>query len=786
MLQRITDGAKDLLGSDVASIGLRDPDTGALRARYRVGARTPADPVFEIRPGQGLGGRILASGRPVRTDNYGEDPALSRDFAEPIAREGIVTGLGVPILIDGRVEGALVVWNRAARPFTDRDEGLLARLADEAAIAIKNAQLFARERQSEQRYRRLFENASDPIATFTLDGAITSANPEMERMLGYTREEVAGRHYREFVTPASVAMLEDRVRRATSGEQVSPTIEIALIRKDGAEVTAEGRVSAMRDEQGKAVGWQVIYRDLTERRRAEAALRASEERYRSLIEGSLQGILIHRGFVTLFANSAFARMFGYESPREVVGVDARGWIAPEELSRIAAYEAARRGGDTASSHYEVQALRRDGTRIWTEAMVSTVPWDGQPATQVAVFDITERRRAEEALRQSEEALRQSQKMEAVGRLAGGIAHDFNNLLTVITGRTELLLLRRPADDPRRRDLELIKKTAERAATLTQQLLAFSRKQMLQPRRLDLNEVVAGMAQMLERLIGENIELLTTLEPALGAVKADPAQVEQIVLNLVVNARDAMPQGGRLVIATADVDLDAAFVDAHPGASAGPHAVLAVTDTGVGMSAEVLAHVFEPFFTTKEVGKGTGLGLATVYGIVKQHNGYTDVQSAPGRGTAVRIHFPKLGEPVVGADAPGGRREGPAPTTGTILLVEDQHEVRELAREILDAAGYTVLTAGDPQQALELARRHDGAIDLLLTDIVMPLMSGRELADRLTPGHPGMRVLYMSGYTDDAIVRHGALDADTVLLPKPFTPDSLARQVQEMLRRPARA
>ncbi|MBI4255732.1 MAG: PAS domain S-box protein, partial [Candidatus Rokubacteria bacterium] len=782
VLQRITDGAKDLLGSDVASIGLREPDTGALRARYRVGARIPADPVGEIRPGQGLGGRILASGRPVRTDNYAEDPALSRDFAAQIAREGIVTGLGVPILIDGRVEGALVVWNRAARPFTDRDEALLARLADEAAIAITNAQLFARERQSEQRYRRLFEGASDPIATFALDGAVTSANPETERVLGYAHDEMLGRHFRDFLRPASAALMEDRARRALAGEKIPPTVEVVVIRKDGGELTVEGRVSPMRDQQGQITGWQVIYRDLTERRRAEAALRASEERYRSLVEGSLQGIIIHRDFVTLFANSAFARMFGYESPREVVGVDTRGWIAPEELPRMAAYVAARRGGDTAPSHYEFQALRRDGTRIWAEAMVSTVAWDGQPATQVAVFDVTERKRAEEALRQSEDVLRQSQKMEAVGRLAGGIAHDFNNLLTVITGRTELLLLRLPADDRRRRDLELVKKTAERAASLIQQLLAFSRKQMLQPRRLDLNEVVAGMAQMLERLIGENLELLTTLEPALGAVRADPAQVEQIVLNLAVNARDAMPQGGRLAITTANVDLDAAFVDAHPGASPGPHAVLAVTDTGVGMSAEVLAHVFEPFFTTKEVGKGTGLGLATVYGIVKQHNGYVEVQSAPGRGTRVRIYLPQVGEPVEGAGAPGGRRAGPASTTGTILLVEDQHEVRELAREILDAAGYTVLAAGDPQQALELARRHDGAIDLLLTDVVMPLMSGRELADRLTPGHPGMRVLYMSGYTDDAIVRHGALDADTVLLPKPFTPDSLARQVQEMLRR----
>jgi two-component system, cell cycle sensor histidine kinase and response regulator CckA len=397
-----------------------------------------------------------------------------------------------------------------------------------------------------------------------------------------------------------------------------------------------------------------------------------------------------------------------------------------------------------------------------------------------VLDISERKRAEQALRQSEAQLRQVQKMEAVGQLAGGVAHDFNNLLTVITGRTELLLLRLTADDPHRRDVELVRKTADRAASLTQQLLAFSRKQMLQPRVLDLNGVVAGMAQMLRPLIGETIELVTSLDPVLGRVKADPAQIEQIVLNLAVNARDAMPQGGRLTIETGNVELDRAFVDAHPGSTGGPHAMLSVRDTGTGMSPEVQAHVFEPFFTTKGVGKGTGLGLATVYGIVKQHGGYIRIESAAGAGTTVRIYLARL--PVV-ADTTVATAAADEPViagSGTVLVVEDEGELRDLATEVLGLAGYSVLSAGSPSQAMEIARQHAGPIHLLLTDVVMPEMSGRDLADRLIQTRPELKILYMSGYTDDAIVHHGVLDPGTVLLQKPFTPDRLTRMVGDLL------
>ena len=395
-----------------------------------------------------------------------------------------------------------------------------------------------------------------------------------------------------------------------------------------------------------------------------------------------------------------------------------------------------------------------------------------------ISDASERKRAEAALAQKEAELRQSQKMDAVGRLAGGVAHDFNNLLTVIAGRAELLLRRLPPDEPMSRDIELIRKTSERASTLTHQLLAFSRKQVLQPKILDLNAIVAAIAQMLERLIGENIELQTSLDPALGMVKADPSQIEQILLNLAVNARDAMPRGGRLAIRTANVRLDAAFVRDHPGSVAGPHVLFEVSDNGIGIPASDLQHLFEPFFTTKGVGQGTGLGLAMVYGIVKQHSGWIGVESEPDRGATFRIYLPRV-EGQTPDGEPGGV-EGAPRASGTVLLVEDEPDVRALAREVLEAAGYTVLAAGSPQEALVACERHPGRIHLLLTDVVMPHMTGYDLAARVADLRPGTKRLYMSGYSEDALRLHGTIDPGARLLQKPFTTDLLTRIVYQVL------
>jgi signal transduction histidine kinase len=390
-----------------------------------------------------------------------------------------------------------------------------------------------------------------------------------------------------------------------------------------------------------------------------------------------------------------------------------------------------------------------------------------------------RKAAEAALRQSEEQLRQVQKIEAVGRLAAGVAHDFNNILTAITGHSELLLRQLDADDPRRRNAEQIEKAAYRAAGLTRQLLIFSRKQVIQPRVLNLNAVILNLKKMLCRLIGEDIEFCTLLDPAAGHIKADPGQIEQVIMNLAVNARDAMPNGGKLTIMTANTTLDQNHLKNFPDMGAGDYVMLAIADTGTGISEEVKAHLFEPFFTTKPSGKGTGLGLATCFGIVKQNTGHINVHSELGSGTTFKIYFPQVQSALesprvrnLPTEAAGGNE--------TVLLVEDEPVVRELAVATLREKGYTVVEAVNGEEGLRLARQHDGKIDLVLADVVMPVMGGKEMADALRTSHPDTKVLFTSGYTEDALGHHGVLRPGILFLPKPYLTATLARKVREVL------
>jgi two-component system cell cycle sensor histidine kinase/response regulator CckA len=384
-----------------------------------------------------------------------------------------------------------------------------------------------------------------------------------------------------------------------------------------------------------------------------------------------------------------------------------------------------------------------------------------------------------ARRRLEEQLQQAQKMEAIGRLAGGVAHDFNNLLTIISGYSQLILDRLPSDDPTRAHVNQIRGAGERAAALTRQLLAFSRKQVLEPRVLDLNEVVGGIDKMLRRLIGEDIDLLTVNSSGLWLVRADPGQVEQVIMNLVVNARDAMPQGGRLTIEMSNVDIDGSYPDRNPAMVPGRYVTLAISDTGAGMAAEVKERAFEPFFTTKEHGKGTGLGLSTVYGIVKQSGGYIWVYSEIGKGTTFKIYLPAVGENISESQRTELRSRS-AWGCETILVVEDNESVRKFVRSVLEPKGYDLLEADGSEDAAKLIEKHSGPIHLLLTDVVMPRLSGPELAARLAPHHPESKVLYMSGYTDNAIVHHGVLDPGTHFLQKPFVPEALMQKIREVL------
>jgi signal transduction histidine kinase/CheY-like chemotaxis protein len=387
-------------------------------------------------------------------------------------------------------------------------------------------------------------------------------------------------------------------------------------------------------------------------------------------------------------------------------------------------------------------------------------------------------------RRAEEELRQAQRMEAVGRLAGGVAHDFNNLLTVIIGYTRLLLARIPSEGEGREEAEQVAQAAERAATLTQQLLAFSRRQVLKPEPLDLNDVVHEMKRLLERLIGEDIELVTVRGPALGTVEADRGQLEQVILNLAVNARDAMPRGGRLLIETANVELDESQLPEHAGGRPGPHVALAVSDTGHGMDDTTLKHAFEPFYTTKEQGKGTGLGLATVYGIVTQSSGSIAVDSKPGHGVTFTIHLPRVDVGAAIPEHPPRTYEDSLRGSEVVLLVEDDVAVRKLVHKVLSKHGYTVLHTDSPREAIAVSERYDGQIDLLLTDVVMPEMSGRELSDLLSARRPTMQTLYMSGYVEEAIGQHGVLDEGIAFIGKPFAPDLLVRKLRTVLGEPA--
>ncbi|MGH9750263.1 MAG: response regulator [Candidatus Polarisedimenticolia bacterium] len=514
-----------------------------------------------------------------------------------------------------------------------------------------------------------------------------------------------------------------------------------------------------------------------ERRAERLALQGAERRYVELFEGAPIGIYrTAPDGAIIEVNPALLRILEYPDRADFLRRNAADlYLHQEDRSRWLR-EMETRG---AVNGFEVQVLKRDGVPIWVRHNARRlVDATGAIFYEGVLEDVTEKKATEEALAQSEERLRQSQRIEAVGRLAGGIAHDFNNLLTVITGHAELLLSRAPAGDRTRKDLDEIRKAGERAATLTRQLLAFSRKQVLQPRVVNLNGVVQDMLKMLRRLIGEDIELATLLPADLGRTKVDPGQLEQVIMNLAVNSRDAMPRGGTLTLETGNAELDAQFARVHPPTVPGRYVVLAVTDTGVGMDKETRARVFEPFFTTKEPGKGTGLGLATVYGIVKQSGGYVWVESEPGRGTVFTIYLPRVDEAADHAAAAGPAVSGPG--TETVLVLEDEPTLREVVRQSLESRGYKVLLAESGAEALAICASHPGPIHLMVADVVLPVMDGRATADRAVPLRPELRVLYMSGYTDEAILHHGVLDPGVAFLHKPFTPDALLTKVREVL------
>jgi two-component system, cell cycle sensor histidine kinase and response regulator CckA len=666
-------------------------------------------------------------------------------------------GHAIPVELSARIVeygGAPAVLG-IARDITERK-------AAEAALAFKNILLSTQQ-----------ETSLDGILVVDDAGAILSLNRRFVELWGLADEVIASRSD-ERAMASVLDQLADpdgfvaRVAELYAHREERTHDEIAL--RDGR--TFERYSAPMLGADGRYFGRVWYFRDITDRKQAEEALRRSEAEHRGLIENATIGI--YRSSPEgrfLMVNPALVAMLGYDSTEDVLRLDIPRDVYVDPKLRGALINSYTRGAATVR---EVEWKRRDGSHISVRVTAHHIPGpDGEIACyEVLAEDVTQQRHLEEQFRQA-------QRLEAVGRLAGGVAHDFNNILTAIIGYSELLLEDFTAGDTRRGRVAEIRSAANRAAALTRQLLAFSRKQVLQARVLDLNAVVGGLDEMLRRLVGEGVKLEMVLDASLGRVKADPGQVEQILLNLAVNARDAMPDGGRLTIETANAVFDDAYAQAHVGSTPGRYVMLAVSDTGSGMDAATQARIFDPFFTTKEQGKGTGLGLATVYGIAKQSGGNVYVYSEPGRGATFKVYLPRVGEPVeAGRRTPAGQPA--AEGRETVLLAEDDPSVRGIISATLAQHGYRVLAAPDGETALETARAEPGEIQLLLTDLVMPGIGGRELAEAVGAERADLRVLYMSGYTDDVVVRHGVLEAGVPYLQKPFTPAALASMVRAVL------
>jgi two-component system cell cycle sensor histidine kinase/response regulator CckA len=792
---RFAQEVQKVIPFDRLNINLVDSKARTVTSAYSAGKALKGRRIGDVFPLEGSVTEEIMKTRSGLVFHPKDEAELESRFPIllPSFKVGYRSMMTVPLISKDKVIGNLYFGSKQPGDFTDRDLRLAENIGTQIAGAIANAQLFMERKQmeellrrNEEQFRELYDQAPVGYHEYDAEGRMTNVNRTDLEMLGYTAEEMIGQYVWTFNVEAELAR-QQILAKLSGAMPPARNLERTYRRKDGTTFPVLCQDRLVLDKTGKITGMRCTIQDITERKRAEEKMSVLHRFQNEMLDTDAIWIdtLDPQGNIT-FWNRAAEYISGY-SRQEVLGnKKIWGWLYPDpncsaQVSQRA-MEVIQQG--KRSQNYETVIRRKDGEhRVISWCSSSLKDQEGKAIGSIVLgADVTERKQAEEKMALLQDQLRQSQKMEAIGCLAGGIAHDFNNLLTVIKGYSQISLDELKDGDPLIENLKEIRAAGNRASDLTRQLLAFSRRQVLEFKVIDLNKLIGGMEQMLCRILGEDIELLIHASEDLGRIKTDPGQMEQVIMNLAVNSREAMPSGGKLILETDNVYLDDEYARNHISVKPGRYVRFSVSDTGRGMTPEVKDRIFEPFFTTKGKEKGTGLGLSTVYGIVKQSEGNIWVYSEPGKGTTFKIYLPRVDEPVP-IEKSEKKREGVIPCgSETVLVVEDEEVVRRLAVRILKKQGYKVLEAPNSGEAFLVCENHKEPIDLILTDVVMPRMGGPEFIGRLRQIRQDFKVVYMSGYTDEAVVFHGVREGEMAFIQKPFTFEDLSTKVREVLDR----